>query len=214
MIVSISQATTNCDHFKNVIDTGTPLVFFDRACENFSAHKVVVDDFDGAFSAVTHLLSSGYKHIAHIAGPQHIQITKQRFEGYKSALKKYGIPFDKKLVTIGGMVEEDGAVGIQTLLKSNNNIDAIFAANDPIAIGAILELKKEGYKIPDDLAIVGFSDNPIASLLEPPLTTVAQPAYEMGATAATILLEDIESGDISTPKTKEIKTKLIIRQST
>jgi len=215
LIVSISQSTENSEHFKALHKRGIPIVFFDRVCEDVDASKVVVDDREGAFSAVEYLIKSGYKRIAYIAGPKHLSISKERFTGYSLALKKYNVPFKKEYVTYGGLNEEDGIQGFQKLLQLKELPDAIFAVNDPVAIGVFTEMKKNNLKILDDIALVGFSDNPISSLIDPPLTTVAQPAYEMGTTAAKLLLEEIGNSEGKfLHRTERLETKLIIRKST
>jgi len=214
LIVSISQGTQNSKHFKVLQERGIPIVFFDRVCEDIDASKVVVDDREGAFRAVEYLIKSGYKRIAYIAGPKHLSISKERFTGYSLALKKYNVSFKKEYVIYGGLNEEDGIQGFQKLLQLKELPDAIFAVNDPVAIGVFTEMKKNNLKIPDDIALVGFSDNPISSLIDPPLTTVAQPAYEMGTTAARLLLEEIENRGKFEYRTEKLETKLIIREST
>jgi len=215
LLISISQTTKNDEHFRILQRQGIPFVFFDRVCKNIETSKVVVDDHDGAFRAVEHLILSGYKRIAHLAGPRSISISQDRFQGYLSALKKYNIPFEDELVVYGGFNEEDGIMGFQRLLQLDKKPDAIFAVNDPVAIGAFMQIKECGFKIPDDFALVGFSDNPVASLIDPPLTTVAQPKYKIGRIAATLLLEQIENTtDQYKPKVEVLKTQLIIRKST
>lgn len=215
LLVSISQTTENSEHFRLLQRQGIPFAFFDRVREDIKTSKVVVDDFDGAFQAVEHLIVSGYKRIAHIAGPPHLSISRDRFEGYRTALKKYNIKTQKNLIVHGGLNEEDGICGFQKLLQLEQLPDAIFAVNDPVAIGAFMQIKENGLIIPDDIAIVGFSDNPISSLIDPPLTTIAQPSYEMGKVAAKLLLEQIENEhDEFDTKIEVLKTKLVIRKST
>ncbi|MFQ5825550.1 MAG: LacI family DNA-binding transcriptional regulator [bacterium] len=215
LLVSISQTTQNSDHFTVLERRKIPFVFFDRVCEDIEASKVVVDDYDGAFQVVEHLIISGYRRIAHIAGPEHLSIGRDRFKGYYSALQKYNLQFEKDLVVYGGLNEENGILGFHKLLQLDRLPDAIFAVNDPVAIGAFTQIKENGLRIPDDIALAGFSDNPISTLIDPPLTTVAQPAYEIGKTAAKLLLEQIEFTQTRyTPKIEVLKTKLIIRKST
>ncbi len=214
LIVSISQNTRNGDHFKRLINTGTPLVFFDRACSDISANKVIIDDIKSAFNAVSYLIETGHKKIAHFSGPKVLEICEQRLKGYKNALKKANIPFDNKLIRFGGLHESDGYNSMDALLKENITPDSIFAVNDPVAIGAFQRIKEAGLKIPEDIAIVGFSNNKITSLVEPSITTVDQPSFEMGKKAAEILIEMIENEEtMKTKKTIVLKTKLIIRNS-
>ena len=215
LLISISQTTENDESFFMLQRRNIPFVFFDRVLKNFKTSKVIVDDFDGAFKAVEHLILSGYKRIAHLAGPQYISISNDRLQGYLFALQKYNIPFENELVIYGGFNEEDGIIGLQKLLRLNKLPDAIFAVNDPVAIGTFIQIKENGLKIPDDIALIGFSNNPIASLIDPPLTTIAQPMYEIGQTAAKLLIEQIEnSKEPFEPKIEILKTQLIIRKST
>jgi DNA-binding LacI/PurR family transcriptional regulator len=214
LLISIAQNTKETGHLRQVLDQSVPLVFFDRVCPGMEASTVVVDDFDGAFKATEHLILSGYKHIGHIGGPQFIYNMKRRYDGYLAALKKYDFPVRDEYIVFGGLDEKSGTEGMRKLLGLSEKPDAIFAVNDPVAIGALFRIKEAGFKIHDDIALVGFSDNPIAALITPPLTTVAQPRYEIGKTAAELLIEQINAGSPpEAPVEKILKTKLIIRQS-
>jgi len=213
LLVSISQTTKNDLHFKDLQKQGISLVFFDRVMPNFKASTVVVDDYNGAFMATEFLIKKGYKRIAHIGGSKNFMITKNRFKGYNDALKKYNILLDEELIYFGGFHEKNGNEGMQYLFGAVNKPDAVFAVNDPVAIGAYEAIKSRGLKIPDDIAIVGFSDNPVTALITPPLTTMKQPAYDMGKEAAELLFKHIKN------KTHEIEkivlgTYLIERSST
>ncbi len=214
IIVSISQTTQDTDHFDVVKMRNIPLVFFDRVCD-IKANKVVVNDEQGAFEAVEHLIQSGYKRIVHLAGPTHLEISKNRIKGYRAALEKNGIQFRKEYIIDGGLDEEDGIRGFKKLMKLSPKPDAVFCVNDPVAIGVFMQCKEKKIRIPRQLAIVGFSDNPIASLINPPLTSVSQPAYEMGSIAAKMLLEEINSkSSLFKPKRRKLKTKLMVRSTT
>lgn len=214
MIVSISQKTKKGAHFQNVINRGIPLVFFDRVCKDVKANKVVINDSRSAFEAVEFLIKRGYKKIAHFAGPSELDICKKREEGYTEALINAGITLKKDLIKHGGLLEKDGYDSMDYFIKEDKLPDAVFAVNDPVAIGAFQRIKEEGLKIPDDIGIVGFSNNKITSLVEPALTTVNQPTYEIGKKAAEILIELIDSGKkIKPPEIYELETKLIIRNS-
>jgi DNA-binding LacI/PurR family transcriptional regulator len=216
MLVSLSQMTNSTDHFQLVIRLNIPVVFFDRVPEKEIASTVVVDDYEGALNAVEYLIKRGYRRIAHLAGPQTLSIGHSRFNGYVDALARHNIPFDEELVVYGGLNEEDGVIGFQALKNHFKKLpDAIFTVNDPVAIGVFTQLKEHHYRIPEDVAILGFSDNPIASLIEPPLTTVRQPAYEIGRSAATLLIRQIENEEQDAkPEKIVLKTELIIRKST
>ncbi|MFB0515831.1 MAG: LacI family DNA-binding transcriptional regulator [Candidatus Neomarinimicrobiota bacterium] len=214
LIVSVAQTTSNSRHFQRVKERGIPLVFFDRILEDVDVSKVVVDDYAGALSAVEHLIDSGYRRIAHLAGPRHLYISRERLRGYLDALAGYGLAVDEALIIHGGLHEEDGEAGFKELKKLPNAPDAVFAVNDPVAIGAFRVIKANNLRIPDDVGLVGFSNNPITEIIEPPLSTVDQPGYEMGQTAARLLLEAIDGqGSVSKPVTRILKTHLIIRGS-
>ncbi len=215
VIASISQNTTSSVHFKNVIDHGIPLVFFDRACEDISTGKVIIDNAKGSTEAVIHLINRGYKRIAHLAGPQTLEICRERLNGYKEALHARGLNFENELVQYGGLDEIDGYTSMDKLFTQKNIPDAIFAVNATVAIGAYQRIRESGLKIPAEIGIVGFSNNKIMTLVEPPMTAVSQPSFEMGKKAAEILIEVIESEKKSiNPKSLILDTELIVRQST
>ena len=215
VVASISQSTKSGEHFNNMINKGVPLVFFDRACDDVNTSKVIIDDKQSAFQAVSYLIEKGYKKIVHFAGPKELEICKRRLNGYKEGLKKAKIPFKKEFVSFGGLHEVDGYNAMDNLIKKEIIPDAIFAVNDPVAIGAFQRIKEAGLKIPGQIGIVGFSNNKITSLVDPPLTTVDQPAFEMGKTAAEILIEMIENQKkFLKPRTIILDAKLIIRKST
>lgn len=214
LLISISKNTHSFSHLSELEDIGIPVVFFDRASDVIKTHKVIIDDFKGAFMAVEHLIKIGRKRIAHLAGPQNLNIGSQRLEGYKAALKKYNILFDEDLVISCDNFKN--AVELTPILLSGKNPpDAIFAVNDLTAAGALQASKKKGVLIPDELAIVGFTNGQISTMTDPPLTTIDQHGCEMGQEAMRLLLERFKTKieDFS-PETKEIETSLIIREST
>jgi LacI family transcriptional regulator len=194
------------------------MVFFDRVYENANSSMVIVDDLSGAKEATQHLIDQGCKRIAHLEGPPNLGITKQRLEGYLEALKDNKVPVQKDLVVSCplGTIEE-GKAATQQLLKMSNPPDAIFATNDPAAMGAMQAIKEAGLKIPKDIAVVGFSNWFFSALLEPPLTSVDQPGFEMGQEAAKLLIRQIEykskDNEDPEPERKVLKTRLIVRES-
>jgi DNA-binding LacI/PurR family transcriptional regulator len=215
LVVSISQTTQSSDHFKNFLERGGSLVFFDRVCEELNASKVTVDDYNGGFQATEHLIKKGYKKIAHLGGTRHLSIAKARYSGYRDALEMHHIKVNQDYAFFGGCHERNGKEGMDYLLNLSDPPDAVFAVNDPVALGAYQAIKNKGLTIPDDIAIVGFSNNPISAVVQPPLTTINQPAYEMGKKAAELLIEQINNSHHELePKQEVLKTSLIIRQST
>jgi DNA-binding LacI/PurR family transcriptional regulator len=213
IVVSITQNTKSGDHFNNLLRQKIPLVFFDRVCEDVKASKVIIDDYKSAFEAVRYLLSKGYKKIAHFAGPKELGICRNRWRGFVDALKQVHMSSGNGFVRYGGLHEQDGYNSMDILLKEKMLPDAIFAINDPVAIGAYQRIKEAKMKIPDEIAIMGFSNNKITSLVDPQLTTVDQPSFEMGEKSAQMLI-DIIKGKMVEPKILVLNTKLIERGST
>ena len=214
IIASVAQSTEDGEHFRAVGRRGVPVVLFDRVLEDLDVSKVIVDDYVGAYNSTKHLIECGYQRIAHLAGPAKLKISRERKRGYQAALQDAGYPMDENLIVEVELDEQHGAAGLQKLLKLDERPDAIFAVNDPVAVGAHKEIRSMGYVIPKDIGITGFSNNPITEMIEPPLTTVDQHGYTMGQVAADLLLQEIE-GDLSdwSPETRIVETELIIRQS-
>jgi len=213
VIVSISQTTTNSIHFKKLIDKGVKMVFFDRVCNDLNVSTVHIDDLQSSYEVVKYLVSKGYIKIIHFAGPQSLEICKNRRLGYEKALKDSNVQY-QPIVLEGGMHEIDGYNHVNEMIALRIENCAIFAVNDPVAVGAVKRMKELGIKIPEQVGIVGFSNNPITEMISPQLTTVEQPAFEMGRRAAEILINEIESKNkISSPSDIKLETKLIIRES-
>lgn len=214
VLASLAQTTTSGAHFSALKKQGIQLVLFDRVCDDVEADRVVVDDYGGAIKAVRHLIKSGYKRIAHIAGPENTSIGRDRCRGYMDELRRNGIAIDTEIVVRGGLNEEDGVAGFNKLLLNSNMPDAIFTVNDPVAIGTYDEIKRKGLKIPKDIALVGFGNIKLSSYLDPPMTTVTQSPYELGKAAANMLLRRIKNPQTDRPPEVEvIKTELILRKS-
>ena len=213
VLVSISQNTKCGDHFQDLIKRRIPLVFFDRVCEDVVASKVVIDDYKSAFDAVSFLIGKKYKRIAHFSGPKELDICKKRWSGYIDALKRADICLQNGYVRYGGMHEQDGYTSMDSMLREKLIPDAIFAVNDPVAIGAFQRIKEARLRIPDDVAIMGFSNNKITTMIDPQLTTVDQPSFEMGKKSAEILIDIIENKMVK-PKTWVLDTTLLVRGST
>jgi LacI family transcriptional regulator/LacI family repressor for deo operon, udp, cdd, tsx, nupC, and nupG len=214
VLVSLTKETRNYDHFKVFQRKGIPIVFFNRVCEEMQVPKVVVDDYEGAFRAVEHLIGQGKKRIAHLAGPDSLLISRKRLQGYKDALHKYGLPLREELIIPYDLTVEKAKIYVKHLLDLAQPPDALFAINDPTAIEAIQVIKAKGLRIPEEIAVVGFSNDYASALIEPGLTTVAQPMREIGKVAVALLLEQMER-EVADWKavTKILKTELIIRGS-
>ncbi|EAR02858.1 LacI family DNA-binding transcriptional regulator [Maribacter sp. HTCC2170] len=214
VLLSVSMETTNYDHMLGLKKNGTPILFFDRHCEIPGNSNVLIDDFQSGFDATEHLIANGCKIIAHFSGPKELKIYQNRLRGYLAALQKHCIPYRPELVFTSRLMEEDGIENAKKIMSLGINIDGIFAANDVSAIGAMKHLKSEGVKIPEDIGIVGFSNEPISAVIEPSLTTIDQSGHKIGKLATKLLLKQIknESGQIQ-PETLVLKTALISRDS-
>ena len=217
MLISLSRETKNFEHIESIISKGVPIVFYDRTYDNQGTSKVIVDDYIGAKEAVEHLIEQGYKRIAHLEGAPGLLITEARKRGYVDALQQHKMQVvDSLIIECSSGSQEDGKRATKNLLSMSNPPDAIFAHSDPIAMGAMMAIKEKGLKIPQDVGLVGFSNWSYGSLIEPTLTTVDQPGFEMGQEAARLLIRQIEAGDKDQepqPETKILKTKLIVRDS-
>ncbi len=214
VLISISMETQNYDHFENLKNRNIPFVFFDRHCNIPNNSNVLIDDYQAGFDATEHLILNGKKCIAHFSGPQNLEIYKNRFLGYKAALKKHNIDFIEELVLSSSLMEKDGIENTKKVLALSLKVNGIFSANDVAAIGAIKFLKTKNINIPMDIAIVGFSNEPISSVIEPPLTTINQSGFEIGKTSAELLISQITNKSLEfRNKTIIIKPNLIQRKS-
>lgn len=213
VLVSMSKTTFEYEHFRELQQAGISMVFFDRICGALDTDRVVVDDFQGAYSAVEHLIAVGCKRIAHLSAPQHLQIAQKRQMGYLQALKDNHIPVDENLIIACDNQQDAKIVGRQ-LMEMTARPDGIFAVNDVTAAGAMYAIKKAGFSVPDDVAVCGFTDGLISTLTDPTLTTVEQHGEEMGRVAAEMLLKRVNADDSYPTITKVLKTNLIIREST
>jgi LacI family transcriptional regulator, galactose operon repressor len=214
VLVSLSETTIDTDYFDFLLKEGLNIVFFDRTPENIEACKVQIDDYQSSLTAVEYLINKGYKKIVHLAGPKKLRICQLRKQGYEDAMANKGLEENIKCIE-GSMHETSGYNAVENIFNNGSMVDAIFAVNDPVAIGALKKLKELKIKIPDEVALMGFSNNPITELVDPKLTTTEQPAYEMGKKAAELLIEQIESNSNSNEENIVIlPTKMIKREST
>lgn len=214
LIISLSSQTENLDHLRQLADKSIPIVLFDRVADELNVSKVIVDDHDGAFKAVSHLIRTGCRRIAYIGGPESMSISKQRERGYRDALREHGLTEDPALIAHCQDIQHDAADALRKLLLTQPDLDAIFCLNDPIAITALQILKEKKIHIPDQVSVVGFTNEPVSALIEPSLTTVSQPSREMGKTAARLFIDQLEHEGEFTPLTEVMKTELIVRSST
>jgi LacI family transcriptional regulator len=214
LIASLSMQTDEFDHFELFRNKNIPLVFFDRVVAGLEANKIVVDDFACGFKATQHLIDQGYKRIAHLAGPTVLNTYRDRMEGYMDALKKNKLPVEDELIIYNRLTRMDGQQAIKQFLALKNPPDAVFCGNDTSALSMMVYLKSKGIKIPADFGIVGFSNEPFSEVVTPSISTLKQPAYEMGVKAAELILNEIENRPATRAyQTVTMPTELIIRES-
>lgn len=214
IIVSQAKSTRKYDHFQRLIDMGMPLVFFDRICTGINTSRVTVDDYMGAFSAVEYMIKTGCRNIAFYGSSMKLEISKNRYNGWHDALRKYGLNPDE-CVKIECDNREDAERLTPDVLRMENRPDAFFAINDDTAIGIMYTAKRMGLRVPEDISVCGFTNRQRAVACNPMLTTVEQNGYKVGREAADILINKVE-GRIPIDKIEKrvIKTRLIIRGTT
>jgi LacI family transcriptional regulator len=213
VLASLSKHTTNYNHFQDIVDVGIPLVFFDRICIGINTDRVVVDDYAGAFAAVEYLIQSGCKRIAFFSSPLHLEISKNRKNGYLDALHKYKIPVDESLIRVCD-TREEAIIITPEILDRPDRPDAFFAINDHCATGIMYAVKQARLKIPDDISIMGFTDGELAKASDPMLSTVEQHGFDMGKHAAKLLIDKINGVTQGRYTNKIVRTNLIIRGTT
>lgn len=215
LIVSLAMETVNTDHFRQFLEKGIPIVFVDRVPDDFNSYKVVIDNYKAGYAATEHLISQGCKRIAHFAGAQQRNIYQERQKGYMDAISDAGLkPAPELIVTMNNLSFEEGQKATERLLKMPNPPDGIFSANDTAAVSAILCAKNMGVKIPEELAIIGFNDDLISSIIDPPMSTVSHPAYKMGEISAKRILEHSAKSELAgVSEITVLDTKVIHRAS-
>jgi DNA-binding LacI/PurR family transcriptional regulator len=211
-IISLSQETTDYEHLKRLQRKGIPLVFFDRDAADVDVSKVMVDNVWAAYEATKHLIENGCKRIAFLAGPTNVTVSNQRQTGYENALTDSGLLIDETLIV-------HGSYNLQQVIELTNYLidlpqppDGLVVVSDRLAIGAMSAMRARGVKVPEDLAIVSFNDEPICTIVTPTLTSVSQPTMEMGRMAMSLLINQIEK-EGSSSEVKVFKTELKIRES-
>jgi LacI family transcriptional regulator len=213
ILISVGLETDTFDHFEKVISSGTQLIFFDRVPEDMNVSRILIDDYQGSFRVVQHMIDMGYRRIAHFAGPEYLNIYRDRKEGYLAALKKNHIQVDEELIVYNNLTLEAGRESMEALLKKGASPDALFSASDYAALGALLYLQEQGYHIPRDFGVAGFSNEKFTSYIRPSLTTVDQQSKEMGKYCMNLFLR--EKGRDKGPSSKVmLNPEVLIREST
>lgn len=217
LLVSLSAQTTDTSQYKYLLDKGFPIVFFDRATVDLNTHKVIANNFKGAFEATETLLKAGFTKIAHLTNSNNLLISRERLDGFKAALDQYGAEFKPDYVkhcNHGGMIQDEVEMAVKELLNMSEPPEAIFSGSDRLTISCMSILKKMGIKIPEQLALAGFTNSDVVQLFDPPLTVVRQPAFQIGQMATEMLIKTIESKwPIEEFTTEKVDAELIVRSS-
>jgi len=217
LLVSLSAESTDTSQYKYLHEKGFPIVFFDRVAADVDTHKVIANNFKGSFDAAELLINTGFRKIAHITNSNNLLISRDRFSGFKAALDKHNLDFKAgylKHCNHGGMIQDEVEFAIKELLNMDERPEAIFIGSDRLTISCMHILKKLGIKVPDDIAIVGFTNSDVAELFDPPLTVVRQPAFQIGQLATEMLIKTIESKwPVEEFTTEQVETELIARAS-
>ena len=214
IIVSQAKDTQHYEHFQRLIDAGVPLVFYDRICTGVNASRVVVDDYMGAFNAVTHLIETGCRRIAYFGSQMNLEISKNRFNGYKDALLKNRLPYDEQLTRVCDN-RQDAEMITPTLFDGDYYPDAFFAVNDDTAIGILYTVKRMGLRVPEDISICGFTNGYRSLACDPMLTTVEQRGRRVGEEAAEILINKVEGlSPFAKVEKRVVRTRLVVRGTT
>ena len=218
LIVSVSTETNDFSSFRQLHEKELPLVFFDRIVDEINTHKVIADNYKGAYDATAHLIKNGYERIAILANAEVLSITKERLAGYRAALTDNNIELNDALVKYchhGGMIFSEVEEAVNELLNLEERPDAIFASADKLTTGCLRILKAKGIEVPGEIALTGFSNTDLTELLQPSLTIVKQPAFEMGEVAMKFLIQLIESKrPVTDFETRVLPTQLFVREST
>jgi len=213
IIISVARDTEKNEHIRKLKRKGIPLVLFNRVIEDFKASKVVVNDYYGALNMVNYLIKTGCRKIAHISGPNNLLLSANRKEGYLDALKNARIRIEENMIIEGDFTIQSGMDCTRKLLENNVEIDAIFAVCDAAAFGTMKVLKEKGLKIPEEISVAGFTNEPMAELVEPALTTVKQPIYEIGETASKLLFAQLNDPHLPA-ELCVLETTIEVREST
>lgn len=217
LLVSVSSETNDFEHFEFVQNKGLPIVFFDRVPDQIQTHKIISNNFKGTYQATTHLISEGFRRIAQITSSNFLSITKERLDGYTQALRDHQFEVDENLIRYcehGGMIEDETQQAVSELLNLSQPPDAILTASDRLSITTFKLLEKLNIRIPQDIALVAFTNSNATEIFNPSLTAIVQPAYKMGqvATEALIKLLERRRKPVQFEKTV-LDTELIIKNS-
>ncbi len=214
VIVSEAKNTVRYEHFKRIMDSHMPLVFYDRICTGINCDRVVVDDYQGAFNAVNYMIERGCRRVAFYGSPMTMEISKNRYNGYRDALLRNGLKPEERYFRICDNRSDAEAITPE-LLSQDEIPDAFFAVNDDTAIGILYTAKRMGLRVPEDISICGFTNGQRAVASDPMLTTVEQRGVRVGEEAANILISKVEGGlPMEKIEKRIVRTRLVIRGTT
>lgn len=214
LIVSLAYNTEDLSHFDSFLENNIPLIFFDRVADYKSSTNILIDNFKAGYQAVSHLLDQGCQRIVHITGNLHQSVYKDRSEGYKKALSDHGITFNPDYLIENNLNNKDGIKAASQILEMDPRPNGLFVANDYCAIACMISLKEQGIKIPDDIAIVGFNNDPISGYVEPKLTTTNYDGQQMGEVVAQNMIQHLKGeNNIKITSKVILNSELIIRES-
>src|SRR5688500_4586518 len=215
ILVSLAYDTEDLTHFDAFFKHRIPLIFFDRVVDDDNCTNILIVNLNADYEVITHIIKQGCKRIVHITATPKRNVYVDRLQGYKHALSDNDIAFRQDYVLISNLSQEAGVIAAQEILKMDPLPDAVFVANDNCAVGCMLALKQAGIKIPEDIAFVGFNNDPVSKVIEPNLTTINYPGYEMGEVAARNLINHLNGkATIRTTNTIILRSELVIRDST
>jgi LacI family transcriptional regulator len=214
LLVSLAYDTDSIAHFDPFIKKRIPLIFFDRTVDQKDCTCILINNWKAAYEATTHLISQGRRRIIHITATQKRNVYIDRLQGYRQALTDQRIPFREDYVIVGNLSQEAGAEAAARIREMQPLPDAVFVANDSCAVGCMIVLRQMGIRIPEDIAFVGFNNDPVSTVVEPNLTTINYPGYEMGQVAARNLIDHLNgSSNIHSTNTIILRSELILRES-
>ncbi|HEY4206831.1 MAG TPA: LacI family DNA-binding transcriptional regulator [Puia sp.] len=214
LLVSLAYDTGSLIHFEPFIKRNIPLVFFDRVEDHANCLSILINNRKAAYEATTHLISQGRRRIVYITATPKRNVYIHRLQGYKEALADQKIPFREEYILLNNLSQEAGAEAASLIRQMDPLPDAVFVANDNGAVGCMVALKQSGILIPEDIAFVGFNNDPVCTVVEPNLTTINYPGYEMGQVAARNLINHLNgASSITATNTIILRSELIIRQS-
>jgi LacI family transcriptional regulator len=213
LLVSLSYETRNLEHLNLLFNKGIPVVFFDRICDHPKCKSVIIDNYKAGYEITSHMIEQGCKHIIHIGGSQIRNVYADRYRGFRRAMVDNCLEINDKSLMVTNLNHEAGIESANAILNQKERPDGIFVANDTTAVSMICELKKAGIRIPEDICVAGFNDDPISRVVDPNLTTIHYPGREMGEVAATTLISILKGEQSELLNSIVLRHSLIIRQS-